>query len=155
MSYNVRQVQTLKTTCHVLILPFHQPRECNKIIPSLRKPVSRATISLSFLFLNPSGPSPTLSRTPGRNGSIKTSAVLRSFSNTAFDEGHLMSICIDRFLRQRMSKLDCPGLSIRTTSAPKSARSIPVAQKRKGEEIGARPASSSINLARNGNYQLL
>lgn len=77
-----------------------------------------------FRFINSFGASPSFSRTPGRKGSRKMSAVDNRESRIALDVGDFKSRMIDDFRRERLSlgPKKLPGRSIRTTLAPKSDR---------------------------------
>jgi len=90
-------------------------------------------MSLSFRFINRFGSKSKPSRTPGRNGSMRTSASINSFSKMVLEAEDFKLSCRQRFLRQRTSGDGGPGLSILTTSAPKSARSIPADQRQTAE----------------------
>jgi len=105
--------------------------------PSLLKPVIRANIILGFMLCKTSGPRPTLSRTPGRKGSIITSAWETSFLMKSCPEGDFRSTAIEDLWRVRRSdagwgnleNLVCVLLgtarSTRRTEAPLSARRSP------------------------------
>lgn len=94
-------------------------------------PTIRAYMSFSFIpFLPPSprktsGPRPSLSITPGRNGSITISADDISFLSMSRPTGIFESIAMDLLPRLRMSTEIEEGLSTRTTEAPLSARTRP------------------------------
>ena len=71
-----------------------------------------------------SGDKPNFSKTPGRNGSRKTSALERMVRRTAFEEGDFRSMMMEDLRRVRLSggPKKAFGRSMRTTSAPKSER---------------------------------
>ena len=82
-----------------------------------------------------SGPSPSRSSTPGRNGSMTMSAVEISFLRTFCPPSVLRLIAIEYFPRDKMSLEEVTGLSTRITSDPLSARIRPV------NGPGAKPAN--------------
>ena len=76
--------------------------------------------------------------TPGRNGSMRTSAREHSRLATSAPLGFLRSMTMDRLPRARISTVAvCISLSTRVTVAPKSARIIPA------YGTGASPAIST------------
>ena len=100
-------------------------------------PVNRAYIKLGFSFNNISGPRPSFSITPGLKGSINTSAFKHNFLATSLPRKSCKSMATDLFPRARRSATKANfTLSMRVTTAPKSASIIPA----KG--TGARPANS-------------
>lgn len=111
--------------------------------PSRRKPVSLAKINRGLISSRTSGPSPSLSKTPGRNGSIETSACgMRRKMNSLPGES-LRSTQMDDFPLIKTSGLgEWPGWTRSTlnTFAPLSARRRPV------NGPGASPANSSTRM---------
>mmetsp|Transcript_30547 Transcript_30547/g.48916 ORF Transcript_30547/g.48916 Transcript_30547/m.48916 type:complete len:202 (+) Transcript_30547:1364-1969(+) len=122
--------------------------------PPCPKPVIRAYMSLGFSAQRTSGPRPSRSITPGRNGSMITSAFEASLFRVCFPSCSFKLSAIDRFPLESVSILipTVPSLlqrSIRTTSAPKSARTRPA----KG--AGASPAISSTLMPASGSLSIL
>ena len=77
-----------------------------------------------------SGPSPSLSRTPCRKGSMRTSASAISFFASCTPSRILRFTAIDRFPRaNRSGWVAWSSLSIRVTDAPQSARNSPVSKR--------------------------
>lgn len=91
-------------------------------------PESLAYISLSLSpsFKKTSGPRPSFSRTPGRKGSINTSAFLISSFSIFSPSGFFRSTAIERFPLLNISvEISWSARSIRTTVAPQSASVSP------------------------------
>lgn len=94
--------------------------------PSRRKPVIRATIRRGLCFRRASvGERPRRSRTPGRKGSIKMSAVVRRRRRIFREVWERKSRVMEVLLRVSWSPLMELGRSMRRTEAPKSARRRP------------------------------
>jgi hypothetical protein len=104
-------------------------------LPSRLNPVILPTIILGLTFCKTSGPNPNFSKTPGRNGSITTSACLTKLLTSSTPALDFRFAAIEVLWRVRGSVggggglLECVALgiarSIRRTEAPLSARSRP------------------------------
>src|SRR5919198_831743 len=96
--------------------------------PCWPQPVTRPYTSLGLRARQASGPIPSRSATPGRNPSSSASAEATRSRTTPAPSGCLRSAATER--RPRSSSAGsgpraAPGRSTRTTSAPRSARTIP------------------------------
>lgn len=87
--------------------------------PSRRKPVIRATISRGLCFRRTSvGERPRRSRTPGRKGSIKMSAVVSRRRRMFREVWSRRSSAMEVLLRVNWSPVMDLGRSMRRTEAP-------------------------------------
>ena len=88
-------------------------------LPSRRKPVKRTTISFGFCLRKVvSGSRPSFSRTPGRKGSMRTSAVEVRERRSCLEVGFLRSSAMEDLSLVRRSVVGGPGRSMRRTEAP-------------------------------------
>src|SRR5829696_8910693 len=120
--------------------------------PVCPQPVIRPYTRAGFRASRSSGPSPRRSITPGRNPSSSTSARCTSARTTSRSAGSFRSRAMDRLPRSSsdvapsapMRPPRAPRRSIRTTSAPRSASSIPQ------NGAGPSPANSTTRTPSSG-----